>query len=458
VDILPLAVIVNDQMEPVHILGETEGYFKLPAGRPVNDITKMAIKELAIPLSTGIQKVFRQGMELRFSNISIGDSGGNRVVDMRIRPLPRKKGQDALVAVLIAERKREGSDDTSPSTISYDVSKEAEQRLRDLEQELQFTKENLQATIEELETSNEELQATNEELLASNEELQSTNEELQSTNEELFTVNAEYHSKIIELTELHNDVDNLLTATHIGKLILDENLEIRRFSPETINIFKLMDSDIGRPITNIQHFIDGIDPVEAIRESQRNAKPINLEVKTIGGHWFLMRAVPYLIGPKIFSGTVVSFADITEVKEAQNALVESERRFAVVADTSPALVWMSGTDKACFWFNKTWLDFTGQTTEQEQGEGWTRGVHPEDLPGCLASYIGAFDRREPFSMNYRLRRHDGEYRWLRDDGQPRYRQDGEFLGYIGSCIDINEEVKLRAELETLKGSTGKSKA
>ena len=454
VDILPLAVIVNDQLEPVHILGETEGYFKLPPGRPVNDITKMAIKELAIPLSTGIQKVFRQGVELRFSNISIGDSGGSRVVDMRIRPLPRKKGQDALVAVLIAERKKDGNDEPPQSAISYDISKEAEQRLRDLEQELQFTKENLQATIEELETSNEELQATNEELLASNEELQSTNEELQSTNEELFTVNAEYHSKIIELTELHNDVDNLLTATHIGTLILDENLEIRRFSPQTVNIFKLMDSDLGRPITNIQHFIDGLDPVEAIRESQRSTKSISLKVKTIDGHWFLMRVVPYIVGPKIFSGTVVSFSDITEVKDAQNAHLESERRFAAVADTSPALVWMSGTDKACFWFNKTWLDFTGRTLEQELGDGWTKGVHPEDLPGCMKTYIGAFDRREVFSMNYRLRHHSGQYRWLRDDGQPRYGQTGEFIGYIGSCIDISEEMRLRQELEALKGSAG----
>jgi two-component system, chemotaxis family, CheB/CheR fusion protein len=458
VDILPLAVIVNDQLEPVHILGETEGYFKLPAGRPVNDITKMAIKELAIPLSTGIQKVFRQGVELRFSNISIGDPAGSRLVDMRIRPLPRKKGQDALVAVLIADRKRDGADETATSTISYDVSKEAEQRLRDLEQELQFTKENLQATIEELETSNEELQATNEELLASNEELQSTNEELQSTNEELFTVNAEYHSKIIELTELHNDVDNLLTATHIGTLILDENLEIRRFSPGTVNIFKLMDGDIGRPITNIQHFIEGLDPVDAIRESQHNSKPIGMEVKTLDGHWFLMRVVPYIVGPKIFSGTVVSFADITEVKDAQAAHEESERRFAAVADTSPALVWMSGTDKACFWFNKTWLEFTGRTIEQEKGDGWTKGVHPDELQACMATYIRAFDRREAFSMNYRLRRHDGEYRWLRDDGQPRYNQAGEFAGYIGSCLDINEEVKLREELKALEGKVRKTRA
>ncbi|MEI2782769.1 MAG: PAS domain-containing protein [Candidatus Competibacter sp.] len=148
----------------------------------------------------------------------------------------------------------------SPAGQSYDLSKAAEERLRDLEQDLQFTHENLQATIEELETSNEELQATNEELLASNEELQSTNEELQSTNEELFTVNTEYQSKIIELTELNNDVENLLGATQIGHLLLDENLEVRRFSPRIAEIFKLLESDVGRPITHISHYLANCDP------------------------------------------------------------------------------------------------------------------------------------------------------------------------------------------------------
>jgi two-component system CheB/CheR fusion protein len=450
IDLIPLAIIVNDRMEPIHILGDTEGYFRIPSGRPVNDITKMAVKELAIPLSTGIQKVFRQGVEMRFSNIAISDSGNPKVVDMRIRPLASKKGQDSLVAVMITQRRKEDNEEIGQSPNTYDISKEAEQRMKDLELELQFTKENLQATIEELETSNEELQATNEELLASNEELQSTNEELQSTNEELFTVNAEYHSKIIELTELHNDVDNLLSTTHVGKMILDENLEIRRFSTEAASIFKLLDTDVGRPITHIQHAIIGVDPVDLIRQSQSSSKLVTAEVRTSDGRWFFMRIIPYAVGPKVFSGTVVTITDISEIKQTQQALLESERRFAAVSDTSPALVWMSGLDKACNWFNKTWLEFTGRSMAEEFGDGWTKGVHLDDLDACLATYITAFDKREPFSMIYRLRRHDGEFRYLRDDGQPRFNDAGEFIGYIGSCIDITDYRALQLENERLK--------
>jgi len=443
-DYLPLAVIVNEQMEPLHILGDTEGYFKVPTGKPTNDLMKMAVKELAIPLSTGIQKVFRQKQELKFTNIRLQSL--NKMVDLRIRFLAPKKGQEPLVAAIIAENRRETRGERDSAIHDFDLSAAAEQRLRDLEQELQFTSENLQATIEELETSNEELQATNEELLASNEELQSTNEELQSTNEELFTVNAEYHLKIIELTELHNDLDNIFTSTHIGWLILDENLEIRRFSDRITSIFKILDTDVGRPITHISHFLEGEDPVAAVRKVQSDNTELLRDIRISDGRWYLMRITPYTIGPKAFSGTLVSFTEITEVKQAEEALRKSERLFIAVADTSPALVWMSGTDKACHWFNKTWLAFTGRTMEQENGAGWTQGVHPEDLDRCVTIYTEAFDRREPFSMLYRLKRFDGEYRVIEDMGSPRFSADGEFLGYIGSCIDVSDRLRLESSL------------
>jgi PAS domain S-box-containing protein len=137
--------------------------------------------------------------------------------------------------------------------------------------------------------------------------------------------------------------------------------------------------------------------------------------------------------------------DITKRKVAEEELRESEARFRTVADAAPVLIWMSGPDKLCTFFNKGWLEFTGRALDQELGSGWTEGVHAEDLHRCLAVYEKAFDAREPFTMEYRLRRSDGEYRWLLDRGTPRFGADGAFLGYIGSCIDITE--RKRAELE-----------
>jgi two-component system CheB/CheR fusion protein len=439
-DYIPLALVVNEQLEVQHIFGDAASYFKLPSGKVVNDISKMAVKELAIPLATGIQKVFRQNQELRFSNIRLSHLEAGRLVDMRIKPMPGKKEQDRLVAIFLSEVKKGGDTlDSGHHVQTYDLSKEAEDRMRDLEHELQFTRENLQAAIEELETSNEELQATNEELLASNEELQSTNEELQSTNEELFTVNAEFQNKIIELTELHNDLDNLLSATQIGNLLLDENMEVRRFSKRISDIFKLLDSDIGRPITHITHHLQQCDPMALIREVQVTNRPIEQEVQTLDGRWHLMRIVPYTIGPKTFSGTVVSFIDITVMKQAQESVCEVQQLFADVVHASPALVWLADTTKGCIWFNDPWLAFTGRTMEQELGNGWAEGVHPDDLDRCLNIFTGSFDQLKPFSMEYRLRRHDGVYRLILDEGRPRFRPDGSFVGYIGVCLDITDK-------------------
>jgi two-component system, chemotaxis family, CheB/CheR fusion protein len=446
---IPLALIVNEQMEVLHIIGDSEGYLRLPPGKPTLNVTKMAVRQLAIPMATGIQKVFRQGKDVAFQNLPMPTAIDARTVSLRFVPLPAAKGQVPLVAVLIGQASQVAPQlGVTQDANACDLNQEAEQRINDLEQELQFSRENLQATIEELETSNEELQATNEELVASNEELQATNEELQSTNEELYTVNAEYQNRIIELTELNHDVNNLLAASMVGKLLLDENFEVRRFSPKITELFRLMEKDIGRPISHIVHFLEDVDLPKMVREVQESSEMLETEVRARGDRWHLMRITPYLVGPDVYSGTVLTFVDITRLKNVEQELRESEQRFASVANTSPALIWMSGPDKLCTWFNEPWLAFTGRTMEQEQGDGWTKGVHPEDYSHCLRIYSEAFDRREPFEMEYRLRRHDGEYRWLLDQGHPRFSTDATFVGYIGSCLDITARKKAEDALRT----------
>jgi PAS domain S-box-containing protein len=123
---------------------------------------------------------------------------------------------------------------------------------------------------------------------------------------------------------------------------------------------------------------------------------------------------------------------------AFDAVQESERRFRLVANTAPVMIWTSGPDKRCDYFNKPWLDFTGRSFEQENGNGWAEGVHRDDFEKCWETYSKSFDEREAFQMEYRLRRSDGEYRWVFDQGVPRFHADGSFAGYIGSCIDVTE--------------------
>ena len=142
-------------------------------------------------------------------------------------------------------------------------------------------------------------------------------------------------------------------------------------------------------------------------------------------------------------------SDITERKLAEEALQLDREFYRAIADNGMALVWMSGLDKGCFYFNRPWLKFTGRSLEQEQGNGWVEGVHPDDFERCLAIYLAAFDKQEKFSMVYRLRRHDGEYRWIVDNGVPRYDSGGKFIGYVGHCLDITESKQAEEKIKLL---------
>jgi len=159
--------------------------------------------------------------------------------------------------------------------------------------------------------------------------------------------------------------------------------------------------------------------------------------------WIVAGVSVCLVQALLISGLL---ANLVKRRRAERSLSESENRFQIAADVAPMMIWMSGVDKRCTFLNKPWLDFTGRTLERELGNGWTEGVHPADRQGCLKTYVEAFDARRPFIMEYRLRRHDGEYRWISDTGRPRQDSRGFFTGYIGSCMDVTESRRIMEAL------------
>ncbi len=152
----------------------------------------------------------------------------------------------------------------------------------------------------------------------------------------------------------------------------------------------------------------------------------------------------------ITCGNIIeAYRNARQRDQAERALQESEKRFRIMADTAPVMIWMAGPDKLCNYVNEGWLRFVGRTMERELGNGWADGIHPQDSQYCLDTYVTAFEARKEFKMEYRMRRSDGEYRWVLDHGRPRYLADGTFAGYIGTSIDISER---RLMEEALKES------
>ncbi|MER2532396.1 MAG: PAS domain S-box protein [Candidatus Competibacter sp.] len=162
--------------------------------------------------------------------------------------------------------------------------------------------------------------------------------------------------------------------------------------------------------------------------------------------WVRWEIRPWYESGETVGGIVIMSEDITQQIQARDAVRESEQNYRTLADSGRALIWRAGTDKLCNYFNRVWLEFTGRSLEQESGNGWVEGVHPDDLEHCLAAYVDSFDRHERFSIDYRLRRYDGEYRWIQDDGCPCYDSTGKFTGYIGYCLDITDRKRVEEEI------------
>jgi PAS domain S-box-containing protein len=210
---------------------------------------------------------------------------------------------------------------------------------------------------------------------------------------------------------------------------------------------------------SIQEFWDHVHPEDrgllekAIEASKENHTEFDQEFRCIWPdgtvRWLRSRGKFFYAPDNEPERSLAVSLDVTDRKRAVEALRESEARFRLVANTAPVMIWMSDTDKLCSYFNKPWLEFTGRSLELELGNRWAEGVHPDDLNNCLQIYTKAFDRRETFQMEYRLRRHDGVYRWVLDYGVPRFNSDGSFAGYIGSCIDITQRKLADEALSTV---------
>nr|WP_321497691.1 chemotaxis protein CheB [uncultured Methanolobus sp.] len=446
---LPMTIIANENMEIVYTLGKTEGYFKVPSGKMVFNISRMTSNDLSIPITSGLQKVFNTKEDVRYKNVKTSINGEKKKLDIEIKLLPAWKNQTPLAAIFLKENiieKQEPDYDQN----EYDMEEIVEQRIADLEQDLQFTRENLQATIEELETSNEELQATNEELFASNEELQATNEELQSVNEELHTVNSEFQAKIIELTELNQDVENLLANTQIGTLFLDENLEVRKYTAMIKDIFHLLDNDIGRPLEGITNTLIDVNIIDLIKNVHDSNHIYENEVRTTNNRWYLLKILPYFIAHDAYSGIVLTVIDITTLKTTQRSLEKKEMWQKEAASMAKVGGWeIDPATMETFWTEEVYKIHEVENRFEHGVKNGIEFYHPQDRPVIEKAVKNALEKGKSFDLNLRLITAKGKLKFVRAIGKAEKRKN-KIIRVYGAFQDITDNANMTSELENTR--------
>lgn len=332
----PSAVVINERGEILYISGRTGKYLELQTGVTSVNIIDMARKGLRPDLHTAIHRAVKTRQETFHEDVSVEISGNIQRLNITVRPLSELEPGSGLFLVVFHDL---GLPVTrQQATASGLLPRSDDQLAQSLETELRTTKEHLRTSIEEFEASSEEIKSANEELLSTNEELQSTNEELQtskeelqSINEELQTVNSELSRKVEELDRAHSDLQNLFANANVATMFLDNDLRIKKFSPEATEVFRIIASDVGRPITDIATtFTDG-DLIGNVREVLRTLVPREHQVRRLDrDQWYIQRIRPYRSLDNVISGVVLTFVDITGLKRAEQRIA----RLAAMVDSS----------------------------------------------------------------------------------------------------------------------------
>ncbi len=319
----PASVVVDARGNILYVHGETGKYLRPAPGQASLNVVDMAREGLQAELRPALHEAANRGAPTLGRKVSVKTNGDFQTVSFSLRPLPDPDANPGLLLVSFqdvgksaaAKRKR------GLPALSAEVG-----RIADLERDLASTQADLQANIEEHQASNEELKSTNE-------ELQSTNEELQSTNEELITVNSELQAKIEQLAGMQNDMKNLFDSINIGTLFLDPQMVIRRFSREATKVYRLVATDVGRPLADIKSDLEDDALIGEARAVLDSLLPCEREVVTAGGACYLVRIQPYRTLDNVIDGVVLTFTDISQRIEAETAEHKARHLAESIVDT-----------------------------------------------------------------------------------------------------------------------------
>ena len=446
----PPSVIVDGSYRILHLSESAGRYLQSPGGAPTNDALQMVREELRFELRSALHQALALGEKSLGQPVAVRFNGTATWVYLQARPIRDDPTGPPLAIVFFSE----GGTVVDADNVAAQEAAPTE-KVRRLEQELVFIQSHLHASREEYEGANEELRAANEELQSINEEYRSTaeeletsKEELQSTNEELQTVNAELKSELDQVTRGHNDIQNLITATDIGVLFLDNELRIRRFTPGIAKLFNIVAGDEGRPITDFTHGLEYDHLAADAQAVLSEPAPSEREVSGRNGAHYLMRMRRYQTTEDEADGVVVTFVDTTERWKAEEAARVSERFRLLVEEAPEAIVIVDFDHRRMTGANKAAERLLGASRDEILARdplSFLAAEQPDERP--VAESFAANGERalagEEVTIERRIRRPSGEERLCRAT-LVRFPSDARQLR--ASLVDITEEVRIRREL------------
>jgi len=341
----PPSVLTDQAGTLLYVHGDTGPYLRLAPGQPTLRVAEMASEGLQLAIRAVLQRAAATGRPERRKEVRFTRNGANHRVDLVARPAPAARGPKGLLLLSFLPGGEPRATGRGPS--GGKPAARGTPRLEEVRRELAYTRETLQATIEEqqasheeLQSTNEELQSTNEEFQASNEELETAKEELQSVNEELTTVNAELEGKVAQLSEMQDDMKNLLDAINVGTIFLDERLRIKRFTRDADRIYRLVPTDAGRPLADIKSNVVERDLLLEAQQVLDTLVPVERDVRCADGGWFMARLLPYRTTDNAIRGVVMTFTDVRRRMEAEAAARAGRELAERIVDTvrEPLLV------------------------------------------------------------------------------------------------------------------------
>ncbi len=448
----PPSALVDHEHRLLH-LSPAAGRFLLPGGGAFSaDITTLVRSELRLDLRGSLRRAFDHAETTLTLPLPVQFNGSRRRVLLQVSPV--RDAQDvppsrALVLFLdggpVSDERSEAPEGEGPEGEGEEARRLREE-LRALEERLVASRQEHEGAIQDLRVANEELQSINEEYRSTSEELETSKEELQSMNEELQTVNAELKAKLESISTAHSDLRNLVTSTEIGTLFLDTELRIRMLTPVVTQLFNVTDADIGRPITDFTHRLaeDGLE--KQARRVLRDLVPVENEVGTVDGRWMMMRLRPYRTVDDRIAGVVVTFVDVTERRDAERRLRESEERLRKVLETEAVAVLFFNMSGVLVNANEAFLKMSGYTREQidRQELSWQGMTPPDYAEASKRELVGLEEtgRIGPYEKEYILA--DGSQRWILFAGR---RIEPDLIAEY--AIDISDRKRAEAERELL---------